>query len=35
MERTSAGPGYTAPELAEGVTMRGGVEADNLMTSSN
>ena len=30
MERTSGGPGYTGPELAEGVTTRGGVEADNI-----
>ena len=29
-ERTSGGPGYTGPELAEGVTMRGGVEVDNI-----
>ena len=30
MERTSGGPGYTGPELAEGVTTRGGVEADDI-----
>ena len=30
MERTSGGPGYTGLELAEGVTTRGGVEADNI-----
>ena len=29
-ERTSGGPGYTRPELAEGVTARGGVEVDNI-----
>ena len=27
--------GYTGPELAEGVTMRGGVERVILMVSSN
>ena len=26
----SGGPGYTGPELVEGVTTRGGVEADNI-----
>ena len=26
MEWTSGGPGYPGPELAEGVTARGGVE---------
>ena len=30
-ERTSGGPGYTRLELAEGVTMRGGVEVDNII----
>ena len=29
-ERTSRGLGYTGPELAERVTTRGGVEADNI-----
>ena len=28
--RTSGGLGYTGLELAEGVTTRGGVEADNI-----
>ena len=35
MGQTSGGPGYTGPELAEGVTMRGGVERVILMASSN
>ena len=26
MGRTSGGPGYTGPELAEGVIVRGGVD---------
>ena len=26
----SGGPGYTRPELAEGVTTRGGVDVDNI-----
>ena len=29
-ERMSGGPGYTGPELVEGVTMRGGVKVDNI-----
>ena len=29
-ERMSGGLGYTGPELAEGVTTRGGVEVDNI-----
>ena len=29
-ERTSRGPGYTGPELAEGVTTRGGFEVDSI-----
>ena len=29
-ERMSGGLGYAGPELAEGVTTRGGVEADNI-----
>ena len=32
---TSGGPGNTGPELAEGVTMRGGVEQVMTMASSN
>ena len=32
---TSGGPGYTGPELEEGVTVRGGVERVILMASSN
>ena len=32
---TSGGLGYTGPELAEGVTVRGGVEWIILMASSN
>ena len=31
----SGGPGYTRPEMAEGATVRGGVEADSIMVSSN
>ena len=31
----SGGPGYTGPELVEGVTMRGGVERVILVASSN
>ena len=29
-ESTSGGPGYTGPELAGGVTVRGGVEANSI-----
>ena len=29
-ERMSGGPGYTGPELAEGITARGGVKADSI-----
>ena len=29
-ERMSGGLGYTRPELVEGITTRGGIEADNI-----
>ena len=30
MELASGGPGYTGPEMAEGITARGGVEVDSI-----
>ena len=29
-EWTSRGPGYTGPEMEEGITARGGVKADSI-----